>query len=222
MQRTRNHVSLRPANAASPCRPVVRKTRRPSPGWLRPPRRVADPVPVVVGVLRPARALEPEQAAPRRPSRPSRPTPRCAARTDAWRRRPRRCRCSESQPRARRGRRSRPRAPRPPGSRGRSTRPASDEMTRMPSRRAPRPDRGPRTCPRARAPSRHGRALARRRVEVAVAKPARRQRAPDHDTAVRSTPASRTAPAIVSSVPVSTTSSGQLARATTAAGQSAP
>ena len=41
-------------------------------------------------------------------------------------------------------------------------------------------------------------------------------------TAVRSTPAARTAPAIDSSEPVSTTSSGQLALATTAAGQSAP
>ena len=62
----------------------------------------------------------------------------------------------------------------------------------------------------------------RRRVKVAVAEAARPQRGPTTITAVRSTPAARTAPAIDSSEPVSTTSSGQLALATTAAGQSAP
>ena len=61
------------------------------------------------------------------------------------------------------------------------------------------------------------------RVEVAVAEALRGERRADEDRSpCAGRPASWTASAIVASVPRRTTSSGQLARATTAAGQSAP
>ena len=133
-------------------------------------------------------------------------------------------RCLLEQPaREASGRRSRPRAPRPRAAAGgRRGRPATRSRARRRAR-APQRGRAPRRCrpggARA-AASRRGRPVARRRVEVAVAEAGGSQRLAHHDDRGSAHPGLRTAAAIVPSVPARICSSGQLARATTTAGQS--